>query len=93
MSAFRSIGCCFNGIYKRSVAKLVNFCFVVLLISFSSQLLADTFSPEEKLAAIKNSLVNLALESEVRLGAAAFIDTVYMNLQPSPVTSMLVVLE
>ena len=87
MSAFRSIGCCFNGIYKRSVAKLVNFCFVVLLISFSSQLLADTFSPEEKLAAIKNSLVNLALESEVRLGAAAFIDTAGILHESSTITS------
>ena len=87
MSAFRSIDCCLNGIYKRSVGKLVKFCFVATFISFSSQLLADTFSPEEKLTAIKNSLVNLALESEVRLGAAAFIDTAGILHESSTITS------
>ena len=87
MSAFRSIGCYLNGIHKKSVAKLAEFCFVVTIIFFSGQLLAGTFSPEEKLLAIKNSLVNLALESEVRLGAAAFIDANGVLHESSTITS------
>jgi hypothetical protein len=87
MSAFRSIGCILNGIHKKAVSKLAGFCFVLTIIFLPSQLLADTLSPEEKLLAIKNSLVNLALESEVRLGAAAFIDADGMLHESSTITS------
>ena len=87
MSAFRSMGCILNGIHKKAVSKLAGFCFVLTIIFLPSQLLADTLSPEEKLLAIKNSLVNLALESEVRLGAAAFIDADGMLHESSTITS------
>ena len=87
MSAFRSMGCVLNGIHQKAVSKLAGFCFVLTIIFLPSQLLADTLSPEEKLLAIKNSLVNLALESEVRLGAAAFIDADGMLHESSTITS------
>tara|TARA_B100000886_G_scaffold97473_1_gene64673 strand:- start:16 stop:1218 length:1203 start_codon:yes stop_codon:yes gene_type:complete len=81
------MGCILNGIHKKAVSKLAGFCFVLTIIFLPSQLLADTLSPEEKLLAIKNSLVNLALESEVRLGAAAFIDADGMLHESSTITS------
>ena len=87
MSAFRSMGCILNGIHKKAVSKLAGFCFVLTIICPPSQLLADTLSPEEKLLAIKNSLVNLALGSKVRLGAAAFVDTYGMLHESSTITS------
>ena len=87
MSAFRSMGCILNGIHKKAVSKLAGFCFVLTIIFLPSQLLADTLSPEEKLLAIKNSLVNLALGSKVRLGAAAFVDTYGMLHESSTITS------
>ena len=87
MSAFRSMGCVLNGIHQKAVSKLAGFCFVLTIIFLPSQLLADTLSPEEKLLAIKNSLVNLALGSKVRLGAAAFVDTYGMLYESSTITS------
>ena len=87
MSAFRSMGCILNRIHKKAVSKLAGFCFVLTIIFLPSQLLADTLSPEEKLLAIKNSLVNLALGSKVRLGAAAFVDTYGMLHESSTITS------
>ena len=87
MSAFRSMGCILNGIPKKAVSKLAGFCFILTIIFLPSQLLADTLSPEEKLLAIKNSLVNLALDSKVRLGAAAFIDADGMLHESSTITS------
>jgi hypothetical protein len=35
----------------------------------------ETFSAEEKLEAIKQALVDLAMESEVTMGSAAYIDS------------------
>ena len=59
MSAFRSIGCILNGIHKKAVSKLAGFCFVLTIIFLPSQLLADILSPEEKLLAIKLSLIHI----------------------------------
>ncbi|MAH74026.1 MAG: hypothetical protein CBC09_08045 [Cellvibrionales bacterium TMED49] len=46
------------------------FLFVFACKTFST----ETFSAEEKLEAIKQALVDLAMESEVTLGSAAYID-------------------
>ena len=49
------------------------YCTLTLLSTPS--LATETFSAEEKLEAIKQALVDLAMESEVTLGSAAYIDS------------------
>ena len=49
------------------------YCTLTLLSTLA--LATETFSAEEKLEAIKQALVDLAMESEVTLGSAAYIDS------------------
>lgn len=49
------------------------FCTLTLLSTLS--IATETFSAEEKLEAIKQALVDLAMESELTLGSAAYIDS------------------
>lgn len=61
--------------------------FLLFLAMSSAPLNGQELNAEEKLSAIKNSLVDLAIDSKVRIGAAAFIDSNGALHESSTITS------
>ena len=61
--------------------------FLLFLLMSSVSLNGQELNAEEKLSAIKHSLVDLAIDSKVRIGAAAFIDSNGALHESSTITS------
>ena len=59
----------------RCGAFLRGFFAFLLTLTTPNIAIAENFSPEQKLEAIKHALVDLALGTEISLGSAAFIDS------------------